>query len=116
MSLELKHEDWSAFLHWVTETLAGALTEIEVVSLAIGHQVQTEWVTLLGVAYDDKDDLVELVLPGLDHMIHHPRQIFVDEDAFGLIAIDIVDRDGVHEIIRFKHPLLLASPDSPPAH
>jgi hypothetical protein len=116
MSLELKREDWGAFFHWATETLAGALAEIEVVSLDIGHQVQTEWVTLLGLAYDEKDDLVEVVLPDLDHMIHHPRQIFVDEDAFGLIAIDIVDQDGAHEIIRFKHPLALPSPESPPAH
>lgn len=116
MSLQLKKEDWSAFFHWVSQTLAGTLAEIEVASIAIGHQVQAEWVNLLGVAYDDKDDLVEVVLPGLDHMIHHPHEIFVDEDAFGLLVIDIIDKEGVHQIIRFKQPLLLPSPDSPATH
>jgi Family of unknown function (DUF5335) len=36
--------------------------EIEVASLALGDQVEAEWLPLLGIAYDPKDDLVQVAL------------------------------------------------------
>jgi hypothetical protein len=34
-----------------------------------------EWPPLRGVAYDPKDDVLEVALEGIDHLIEHPREI-----------------------------------------
>ena len=44
-------------------------------SLALGGQVQANWVALIGLVYDPKDDLIEVALEGLDHLIHNPPDI-----------------------------------------
>ena len=50
--------------------------EIEVASLSLGDQVEAEWLPLHGITYDPNDDLVEVALEGLDHMIRKPREIY----------------------------------------
>jgi len=52
--------------------------EIEVASLDLGDQVQAKWLPLIGITYDPKDDVVEVALEGLDHMIHRPREMYMD--------------------------------------
>ena len=63
-----------------------------------------------GIRVDPKDDLVELTLEDLDHLIHHPREIYVDYNVGGLITIEIVTADDVREIIKLKDPLMLPAP------
>ena len=43
-------------------------------SLDLGDQTQAEWLPLLGISYDPRDDVVDIALDGLDHMIHKPRE------------------------------------------
>ena len=59
--------------------LEGKRAEIEVVSLRLGDQVEAEWLPLLGIAYDPNDDIVEIALEGLDHLIPNPREIYVEK-------------------------------------
>jgi hypothetical protein len=63
----------------VTKMLEGKRAEIEVVSLRLGDQVEAEWLPLLGIAYDPNDDIVEIALEGLDHLIPNPREIYVEK-------------------------------------
>ena len=92
------------------EMLEGKRAEVEVASLRLGDQVQADWLPLLGIAYDSKDDIVEVVLEGLDHLIPNPREIYVDDDPLGLLTFEIVNADDVREIIRFRDPLALPAP------
>ena len=39
--------------------------EIEVASLDLGDQIEAEWLPLLGITYDDKDDVLEIALEEL---------------------------------------------------
>jgi hypothetical protein len=71
--------------------------------------VQAKWLPLIGVTYDPKDDIVEVALEGLDHMIHRPREIYVEDSAGTFTSIEIADADGVKQIVRFKDQLLLPS-------
>ena len=87
-----------------------ARAEVEVASLRLGDQVEAEWLPLLGIAYDSKDDIVEVALEGLDHLIPSPREIYVDDDPLGLWTFEIVNADDVREIIRFRDPLALPAP------
>ena len=67
--------DWRAFFDWLSQSLLGARAEIEVASLDLGDQIEAEWLPLLGITYDDKDDLLEVALDGLDHLIYGPREV-----------------------------------------
>jgi Family of unknown function (DUF5335) len=69
--------------------------------------VEVEWLPLLGLVYDPKDDLVEVALDGVDHMIGKPREIYLDDEPGGLMSIEIIDAEGTKQIIKLRDPLTL---------
>jgi uncharacterized protein DUF5335 len=93
---------WRAFFDDFSRMLEGKQAEIEVASLALGSQVETEWVSLHGITYDPKDDLVEVAVEGLNHMIRKPREIYVESEAGALASLEIVDADGVKQVVRLR--------------
>src|SRR3984893_4539789 len=107
---KLDKKQWRSFFDGVSRLLEGKRAEIEVASLSLGDQGEAEWLPLLGIAYDPKDDLVEVALEGLDHLIHHPREIYVDDDVGGLVAIEVVTTDDEREILKLRDPLMLPAP------
>jgi Family of unknown function (DUF5335) len=107
---KLERPDWRSFLDNVSKLLEAKEAKIEVASLRLGDQVEAEWLPLIGITYDPKDDLVEVALQGLDHMIRRPREIYIENGASALVSIEIVDADGVKQIVRFKDELLLPPP------
>ncbi|RJG06093.1 hypothetical protein D3870_08815 [Noviherbaspirillum cavernae] len=103
---------WGPYFDKMSKALEGARAEIEVDSLQLGSQIEAEWVPLLGITYDPKSDIVELVMEGLDHMIHHPREVYVDHDAAGMTSLEVIDDEDVRQIVRLHDPLLLPSSDT----
>ena len=111
MAAQIDRSQWAPFLDAVTNSLIGKRAEIEVVSLSLGDQIEAEWAPLIGISYDHKDDLIEIALDELDHLIRSPRQLFVDYGVGEIVAaIEIVDAEGNRQIIRFKDPLALPAP------
>ena len=106
----LKKSQWKFWTEWVSKALAGKRAEIEVSALGIGSQVQAEWLPLLGLVYDAKTDVFEVVLEGLDHLIRAPQELYVLEGSFGLESIEIVDAEGRRHTVTFKDPLALPAP------
>jgi len=94
----------------VSTTLEGKEAEIEIASLRLGDQVEAEWLPLLGIAYDPNDDIVEVALEGLDHLIPKPRDIYVEDAPSGLVALEIIDADDVKQIVKLRDPLMLPAP------
>ena len=86
----LKKPEWSPFFDHLSKTLAGSQVEIDVGSLKLGGQVQANWIPLIGLVYDPKDDLVEVALEGLDHLIRGPREIHVEEGDGQLVSIEVL--------------------------
>jgi hypothetical protein len=107
---KLEKDEWRPFFDGVSKILAGTRAEIEVESLELGDQVEAEWLPLHGLVYDQKDDLVEVLLEGHDHMIHKPREIYVDTGVGGLASFEIINADGVKEIVMLREPLALPPP------
>jgi len=107
---KLEKKEWKPFLDIISKLLETKDAEIEVASLDLGDQVQAEWLPLLGISYDPNDDLVEVALDGLDHMIPHPREIYLDDGARALTSIEIVDSAGVKQIVKLKDQLALPPP------
>ena len=108
-SRTIPQAEWRTFFDSLSTGLMGRKVEIEAVSLDLGDQVVAEWLPLLGVTYDSRDDLFDVALSGLelDHLIRHPRQVLVQEGSKGMETIAIVTEDGVKEVLRLKEPLML---------
>lgn len=106
----LEKSKWRAYFDGITKLLEGKHAQIEVASLALGDQIEAKWVPLLGLSYDPKDDIVEVALDGLDHLIRKPREIYVDDDVGGLMSIEVVDSDDTKQIIKLRDPLMLPAP------
>lgn len=107
---KLEKAEWKAYFDRISKALGGRLAEIEVASLSLGHQVEANWLPLIGIAYDPKDDILEIALQELDHMIAKPREIAVEEAPNGLTSVEITDSDGIRQIVKLKSPLMLPAP------
>ena len=107
---KLEKQQWRGFFDRVSKSIAGKRAEIEVASLAIGDQIEAEWLPLLGIVYDPKHDAVEVLLEGLSHLIRSPREVQVAESLDGLARVIVVDADDVLHIVRLRDPLMLPAP------
>jgi len=103
-------EQWKTYCDSVTDALTGLRAEIEVASLDLGDQIEAEWLPVYGITYDHKDDVFEVALEGLDHLIRRPQELYVEEGAGTLDAILVVDLDAVRHLVRFREPLMLPPP------
>ncbi len=113
ISRKLDKKEWKSFLDFLSKHfLGGKRAEVEVASLNLGDQVEVNWLPIVGIVYDHKDDIVEVALEEVggehfDHIIHKPREIYLAEDVSLFISLDIIDADGRHHIIKVKDPLML---------
>ena len=103
----LQRDDWSGFCAHVTRGFPGKRVDIEVASLQIGFQPEARRLPLIGISYDPKSDVLELVLGELEHLIRAPREFYVDEEPFGITSLQIIDAEGVHQILTLRDPLML---------
>jgi hypothetical protein len=106
---KLEKSAWRPYFDHVSKQIeAGSKrAEIEVASLKIGDQIEAEWIPLLGISYDPKDDLVEVLLEGLDHLIRNPIEVWVDTGPLGLISMEVIDKDDYRNIVKLRDPLML---------
>lgn len=109
-SMRLDQTAWKPYFDEMSRHLQGKQAFVEIASLSVGDQVEADWTALLGIVYDSKDDLIEILLEGIDHMIRHPKSVYVGYGDLGLEAIEIIDGDDAHRIIRLRMPLTLPQP------
>jgi hypothetical protein len=107
---KLERREWHPFFDRLAAGLIGKRAEIEVASLSIGDQVAARWLPLIGIVYDPKSDVVEIMLDGVDHIVHKPKELYVDEPPFSLASLGVIDDDGVLQIVRLRAPLMLPPP------
>lgn len=107
---ELDKSRWTDFFNGLSKSLTGKRAELEVSSLSLGSQIEAEWLPFLGIVYEPKSDVIEIVLEGIDHMIRHPAQVFVDDTPAGLTSLEVIDAAGMRQILRLRDPLMLPAP------
>jgi Family of unknown function (DUF5335) len=107
----LDQSAWRSYFDFLSKFLEGKQVEIELASLSMGDQVVAEWLPLLGITYDAKDDLIEVALEGVDHLIRKPGEVYVEDGAGELISIEIVDAEGTRQIVKLRDPLMLPAPE-----
>jgi len=103
---------WEFFCDRLSRQLEGAQAEIEVASLNIGDQIQAEWVPLLGVTYDPKDEIVEIAVEGLDHIVREPAALIVQREGAVVESLAVESASGERHIVRFRQPLSLPAPET----
>ncbi len=107
---QIEKSAWAEFFDSFTTSLPGKHAEVEVASLDLGDQIAASWLPFIGIAYDPKNDLIEVALEGLDHMIRKPQEVYVDHEVGSLVSLQIINSDGVREIIKLKDPIALPAP------
>jgi hypothetical protein len=103
----LPKAEWRGFFDRMSKPLLGKWAEVEVASLDLGDQVVDEWIPMIGITYDSKDDLVDVALDRTNRLIRHPTAITVEEAPTGLASIAVVDAEGARHVVRLKDPLAL---------
>ena len=109
---KLDKQEWKPFFDGVSKVLGAKQAEIEVLSLDLGDQVEAEWLPLMGLTYDPKNDLLDVALEGLDHMIRKPREIYVEDGGVGLASLAVVDAEGARQVVKLRDPMALPAPQA----
>jgi Family of unknown function (DUF5335) len=91
--------DWRPFFDRISRSLTGQRAEIVILAPTDGEQIEAEWLPLLGISYDPKNDVIDIILEGLDHRIAQPQSVVSEERGRGLYSLEIVDRDGVSQSV-----------------
>jgi hypothetical protein len=107
MIRKLERSDWGWFCIHTSRVFLGKQADIEVASLQLGFQIEARRLPLIGMSFDPKSDVLTLLVGDLSHMIRAPRELYVDEEPLGLIAFQIVDAEGVRQIVTLREPLML---------
>jgi hypothetical protein len=104
---QLGKSQWQGYFDRFSRTLGPKRVEIEVTGLGLGHQIQAEWIPLIGVSYDPRNDLVAVVAEGVEHIIRKPTQIQIEHDAEWVRRLEVVDIEGNRHTLTLKEPLSL---------
>ena len=106
----LSKPQWQAYFDQFSRTLGAKHVEIEVTGLSLGHQVEADYIPLTGISYDPKDDVLGVFAERLEHVISHPKEVYVDHEVEWVHSIEVVDAEGDRQIIVLKDPLKLPGP------
>lgn len=112
----LNKADWQSYFDRMASALEGKQASVEVTSPTLGDQWMAKSLPLFGIAYDPKDDLIEVAMEGVEHLIHHPQGVTVEERAAGLSSLEIIAEDGAREIVMFHDLLMLPGGSAGPDH
>lgn len=104
---KIDKENWQAYFDTFSKTFLTdkqpEYAEIQILSKTSGVQPETGWLPLEGITYDAREEMLNVKLEDLDHMIWHPAEIHVDEEPGGWItSIEIKNADGSKEIIEIR--------------
>src|ERR1700722_1047922 len=98
----LEKPEWRPFFDTMSKILEAKVAEVEVASLDLGDQTQAEWLPLIGTSCGPRAAGGEIALDGLDPQARKPRETYMHDRAAGLPSLEIVDADGVRQIVKLK--------------
>lgn len=107
---KLPRQTWGTYFNTLSEAVAGTGAGIEVASMDFGDQRVVEWLPLLGITYDAHDDLIDVSLPGLNHLIRQPKEVQITESPLGVRGLAVICDDGSIQVLTLKTPLQLPPP------
>jgi len=98
-NLNLPRKEWKDYCDRSSKKLSGKNIRVEVISIGLGDQILAKSLPLLGITYDPKDDVLEIAMNGLDHLIVKPTEILVVEENGVPSSLEIIDSEGQRQIL-----------------
>ena len=109
--MQLAKSRWQAYFDGVSKALGAQQVEIQVTGIGLGDQVEADWIPLIGLSYDPKNDVFAVTAEGVEHLIAHPAQIHVDQELEALRSVEVIDKEGNRHIVLLREALSLPSPE-----
>jgi hypothetical protein len=106
----IERSRWSGFCEILSTEVLGKRAVIEVASQELGVQTEGRGLPVIGFTYDRRNDIFEITLDGLDHMIVHPLELYAEYGSCGVESLAIVDTD-TWRIVVLRDPLMLPDPN-----
>ncbi len=97
----LAKAEWAAYFSHLHEAVQGKEIKIEIVGATVGDQILVKSTPLLGATYEVKQDMLELLVEGMTHVIERPRKITVQDEEGEVVAIEVLDLADRHQILTF---------------
>jgi hypothetical protein len=102
----LARESWRTYFDDLYHEMGTRQARVEIDGTDLGAQTQAEGMVLVGISYDDRDDVLVIGLsPGgpdesIEHLVSSPQRIVVDADE-GVIpsAIEAEDAEGHRTLV-----------------
>lgn len=98
---QLDPQQWQAFFDQASRDGERVAT-VEATGSTLGHRLVAEHSKLSGISYEPEGQMLTLFLQGLEHRIHRPRTIHVDQEGTRLSSLEVIDDDGVHHIVQLE--------------
>lgn len=98
----LPKPNWKNYFDQASKRPEKTNVEIEVSSLKLGNQIVTRWTPLHGMSYAPIEDTFAIFVEGLEHMIHHPQAIYIEENDAKLQSMEIIGEEDTRHIFRFR--------------
>jgi dihydrofolate reductase len=106
---ELPRDRWRVYFDDLSRGLATTQATVEIEGPDLGAQVQAEGLVLVGISYDDRDDVLVIGLsPGgatesLEHLVSSPQRIRVEpSDAILPATVEVEDAEGERTLVRLQ--------------
>ena len=98
---ELNKSEWAGYFDAVSKGLRATSVDVTVLGADLGAQPEGLKLPLIGLTYDQHDDALDVITDDLEHRIHGPSSIFVQEDASGrLVCCEVTDSDQRKQILQ----------------
>ena len=107
---KLEKTEWRRFFDWVSKDSSASVPRSRSPRSPSAIRSKRKWLPLLGITFDPKNDILEIALDGLDHLISRPREIYIDDSAGVLSSLEVIDSDGISQIVQLREPLFLPAP------
>jgi hypothetical protein len=98
---------WITVCAAISANLLGKRAEIEVVSPADGLLTEAPQEPVLGITYDPANDVLTILLEGIDHFVFHPSELYLDFSLGGGFTLGILDKANAWQIVLLRDPLML---------
>ncbi len=98
MRRELDKHEWGPFLDRLSKLFSSSDPRLQRVSLFVVRRAVSS-APIIGVTYDRKDDEVDVAFETIDHLVHKPVGIVVDESLDGLKMLEVIDAEGTRHVL-----------------
>ena len=99
---KLERSDWQRYFDDVAKRIPTMRVAVSILGDGIGAQPETEGAALIGISYDDNDDVLTIVTANVSHRIASPSDIYVREEGGTLSSLEALAPDGTKQVVELK--------------